>query len=143
MLADDASVNATALKPASPARQSPRLWDLAVLYPEDAAVLVAVARRGGRPRAVCNLLEQVIRAVKDTGRAARCLLCEADFASTQPAAFVLASAHVEWPLEGFGNALCEACAAPRETVLGRIAQAYGRTVPDFRILATPSAPGHA
>ena len=140
----DDVVNVTALKAAAPpARHSPPLWDLEVLYPEHVAALVAAALRGGRPRALCNLLELVIRSVETADPSGLCLLCEADFANTTPAAFVLASAHVEVPLEGFGNALCEACAEPRETVLSRVAQAYDRAVPDFQILATPSEPGHA
>jgi hypothetical protein len=120
------------------------LWDLSVFYPEHAAALVAEAVGGGRPRALCNLLERVIKTIESANPPGVCLLCDHVFGADLPAAYVLTSEHTDEPRQGCGNAVRNVCAEDRASLLHRVVEVYVRAVPGFAILGPVSTElGHA
>jgi hypothetical protein len=121
------------------------VWDLRVFFPEHFIGLMADARSGNPNAAV--VLDLLANTIGHVGRAdppALCLLCDHEFKGDTPAAFVIVTARVDAPKQGIGNALCDGCIEPGETLLERVAQSYKeRVMGDLRILQTPSAPGRA
>ena len=88
-------------------------------------------------------LTQTITTIMTAGSRAECSICGGPLEGN-PAGFAVVSPYdVDQMAQATGGGICMSCIEPAETLLDRATEAFRQIVPDLRVLATPSAPGHA
>jgi hypothetical protein len=120
------------------------VWDLRILFPEDALRLMAEAVANQHAAVLFGMLVDAIRDMEGATERAMCLLCPRTFGLARPRAFVLLTPLVGSPRNGIANALCDACAQPTGPLLDRVMDSYRQAgMGNLRVLPAPHPAGRA